>query len=199
MIAANTTVGMLVTTNSEGRYIVSTQKARGKDGLGAEDEFLRAVPNAGAGHTASPFPSTSESPPYKTCLAGTFGYTLAPDALGQDAKAAADLGQDALLKQCLEAALQGEAALPWNHCRLMMLGGGCVGKTSCINALSGAPFQQKCDSTVGAKVQTLQLERKEMIATKGQAFVEYALGLRIQHRRCCPSCYSCCGFEGFGG
>jgi hypothetical protein len=68
------------------------------------------------------------------------------------ARTKVDSVEEAMLKGCLQTALQGEAALPWRHCRLMMLGGGHTGKTSCINALSGAPFEQECQSTVGAEV-----------------------------------------------
>jgi parallel beta-helix repeat protein len=56
------------------------------------------------------------------------------------------------VEEWVEEAQQGDAATPWMHCRLMVLGGGGTGKTSCIKALSGAPFEQECESTVGAQV-----------------------------------------------
>jgi GTPase SAR1 family protein len=52
----------------------------------------------------------------------------------------------------LKVILGGEAGVAWKQSRLVVFGGGGVGKTSCINALSGAPFESDCESTVGAQV-----------------------------------------------
>ena len=52
----------------------------------------------------------------------------------------------------LNALLSGQSGVKWMHCRLMVMGAGNVGKTSCLNALSGKPFERECKSTVGAQV-----------------------------------------------
>ena len=64
-------------------------------------------------------------------------------------------------RSCDTLGSSGEAGLPWKHCRLMVLGSGGVGKSSCINSLCGKPFQKDHESTIGADIQTLQLERME--------------------------------------
>jgi hypothetical protein len=48
--------------------------------------------------------------------------------------------------------IAGGGSVRWTVAKLAVCGGGGVGKTSCINALSGAPFEAECESTVGAKV-----------------------------------------------
>jgi hypothetical protein len=57
-----------------------------------------------------------------------------------------------LVEKVMGTLLEGETGVQWTHCRLMVLGGGGVGKTSCINALAGAPFEKECESTIGAQV-----------------------------------------------
>jgi ubiquitin len=63
----------------------------------------------------------------------------------------AHLGADKA-QAALKVILGGEAGVAWKQSRLVVFGGGGVGKTSCINALSGAPFESDCESTVGAQV-----------------------------------------------